>query len=216
MIENNGYTVQISVDYAKNQCLFVLNRSFYTLTRFNFHYKQHQMEMHLVHTNEHHQIVVLCFIFSTKESYTKPKLEWNKSRKRLVLSTNPRRTRAMRVMNVPTFTDESGTETDDDEESDLGSSIVSDEEHNDFLQQFWDKLPIRNSKRRVLLNRSISFDYLFQTASDNYTKTVASNEVSIDMEMVRYSGTEGVQWFVAKKQQFISYEQMDKLARCWL
>merc|ERR1719410_2137820 len=52
--------------------------------------------MHMVHTNEYQQVVVLCFIFSTKETYQKPRLEWTKSKKQLVLANTQRRTRITR------------------------------------------------------------------------------------------------------------------------
>merc|ERR1719277_616074 len=71
---------------------------------------------------------------------------------------------------------------------------------NDFLDQFWSQLPAKKTTQDIPLATPISFDYLFETSSNNFTKNVKTNEIDIDMEIFEYMGslttppyTEGVQ-----------------------
>ena len=60
---------------------------------------------------------------------------------------------------------------------------------NDFLDQFWSQLPSEKTSEDVLLANPISFDYLFETSSNNFIKNAKNNEICIDMEIYEYVGS---------------------------
>jgi len=208
-IINNGHTVQINFPSDKlNECSLYINNKYFILKQFHFHTpsehtidnKKYEMEMHLVHINEEdNEIAVLGFIFSTNNETVKyvkkPSLQLTKSRMHLILK-------------------------DDDEESDYSDDHKDD--GNDFLAQFWDQLPTHSDNEEWLLTNPISFDYLFETSSNNFSKNIKTNEIEIDMEIFEYTGslttppyTEGVQWLVSKKIHFMNKKQLNKLSSCW-
>jgi len=238
-ISNNGDTVQININ-PSNKCTLSVNNKLYSLKHFYFHTpsehtidsKQYEMEMHLVHVNEENEIAVLGFIFTTKQRYQKPKLQLTKSRMHLVLSAEKKKAKSMLVqttdddkryntLKIMSESDEESddTETDDEWEDDDGDDTKN---KNDFLAQFWNELPLKKTIDDIPLSKPLSFDYLFETSSNNFIKNVKSNSINIDMELFQYKGsltippyTEGVEWLISKTTHFINNKQLNKLRSCW-
>eukprot|EP00483_Globobulimina_turgida_P010235 UN10254 len=128
------------------------------------------------------------------------------------------------ALNVPEFTDDdesSDDETDTENLWDVDEKYDINKE-NDFLAQFWDELPLRETKNDILLSKSLCFDYLFECAGMGFEKNVETNEIQVDMELIEYTGalttppyTDGVQFVIAKKTHFIALKQLNKLSLCW-
>jgi len=245
-ILNNGDTVQININ-PSNKCTLSINNKLYSLKHFYFHTpsehtidsKQYEMEMHLVHTNQDNEIAVLGFIFTTKQRYQKPKLQLTKSRMHLVLSAEKKKAKSMLVqttdddkryntLKIMSESDEESDDTETDDEWDVDEDgdkmdINGDTKNgNDFLAQFWNELPLKKTIDDIPLSKPISFDYLFETSSNNFIKNIKTNSINIDMALFEYTGslttppyTEGVQWLISKTTQFINNEQLKKLRGCW-
>jgi len=228
-IMNNGHTVQVNID-PMNKCMVAIKGKEYKLVQFHFHTpsehcldgKQYDMEMHLVHVNEKNEIAVLGFIFTKKQRYQRPKLELTQSRAHLVLSKMLINTE----ISMQPVDEETDVDTDDDWEDDAVNGGKKKKKAarkpNDFLDQFWSQLPAKKTEKDIMLDTPISFDYLFETSSNNFVKDIESNEINIDMEIFEYMGslttppyTEGVQWMVSKKTHFIEKKQLKKLSACW-
>merc|ERR1712154_9242 len=225
-IMNNGHTVQVNID-PMNKCMVSIHGKEFKLVQFHFHTpsehtidsKQYDMEMHLVHVNEKNEIAVLGFIFSKKESYQRPKLELTQSRAHLVLSKMLINTE----ISMQPVDEETDVDTDEEWEDDkIANKKKMAKKPNDFLDQFWSQLPPKKTTKDIMLATPISFDYLFETSSNNFVKDIESNEINIDMEIFEYMGslttlpyTEGVQWLVSKKTHFINKQQLKKLSACW-
>merc|ERR1712087_588575 len=238
-IMNNGHTVQINID-PSNDCKVNIKGNVFKLVQFHFHTpsehtvdsQQFDMEMHLVHVNEKSEIAVLGFMFTTKQKYQRPKLELTKSRAHLVLSSgqgNHKKTASkLNIVKVLNEEESDDCETDDewdgngDAENALIKKLTKSKKENDFLAQFFDQLPDKKTEEDIPLKRPISFDYLFETSSNNFIKNVETNEIDIDMEIYEYKGslttppyTEGVNWMVSKRVHFMNRQQLKKLSACW-
>jgi len=235
-IMNNGHTVQVNID-PSNKCLVNIAGKEFKLVQFHFHTpsehtvdsQQFDMEMHLVHVNEKSEIAVLGFMFTTKQKYQRPKLELTKSRAHLVLSSgqsalNGKNGNTLKIMKESDDEESDDQETDDEwdaDDADL-NKLGKSKKGNDFLDQFWSQLPAKKTERDIKLKKPLSFDYLFETSSNNFVKNVKTNEIDIDMEIYTYKGslttppfTEGVNWMVSKTTHFINNKQLKKLSACW-
>lgn len=227
-IMNNGHTVQINIP-SSQKCLISIKGKTYQLVQFHFHTpsehkidsKQYEMEMHLVHANENGELCVLGFIFTVFGKRQRPKLALTQSRAHLVLSKE-----SMVKDNSKTNVDEETDEETDCEDADAdehGHAVASKSKRgNDFLAQFWDQMPSQKTKEDIPLKTPLSFDYLFECSSNSFTKNAKTNEIDIDMEMFEYDGglttppySEGVQWLVARKVQYMNVDQLTKLSACW-
>jgi len=226
-IMNNGHTVQVNID-AANKCQLIYKGKAFTLRQFHFHTpsehtldsKQYDMEMHLVHTNEKDEIAVLGFIFTTKQRYHKATLKLSKSRAHLEMMTNRNNGKKGRRHYSDEESDDQ--ETDDDYEGDSDDQKNNLKNDNDFLAQFWGQLPMKETTKDIPLKRPISFDYLFETCSNEFIKDADTKSINIDMEIFEYMGslttppyTEGVQWLVSKTTHQIHQKQLHKLSSCW-
>merc|ERR1712039_1117157 len=134
-----------------------------------------------------------------KQRYQRPKLELTQSRAHLVLSKMLINTE----ISMQPVDEETDVDTDDDWEDDAVNGG-------------------KKTDKDIMLDTPISFDYLFETSSNNFVKDIESNEINIDMEIFEYMGslttppyTEGVQWMVSKKTHFIEKKQLKKLSACW-
>merc|ERR1712130_1003201 len=235
-IMNNGHTVQVNID-PSNKCLVNIAGKEFKLVQFHFHTPSEHtvdaqlfdMEMHLVHVNEKSEIAVLGFMFTTKQKYQRPKLELTKSRAHLVLSSgqsalNGKNGNTLKIMKESDDEESDDQETDDEwdaDDADL-NKLGKSKKGNDFLDQFWSQLPAKKTERDIKLKKPLSFDYLFETSSNNFVKNVKTNEIDIDMEIYTYKGslttppfTEGVNWMVSKTTHFINNKQLKKLSACW-
>merc|ERR1712130_262200 len=235
-IMNNGHTVQVNIE-PSNDCTVNIKGNVFKLVQFHFHTpsehtvdsQQFDMEMHLVHVNEKSEIAVLGFMFTTKQKYQRPKLELTKSRAHLVLSSgqsalNGKNGNTLKIMKESDDEESDDQETDDEwdaDDADL-NKLGKSKKGNDFLDQFWSQLPAKKTERDIKLKKPLSFDYLFETSSNNFVKNVKTNEIDIDMEIYTYKGslttppfTEGVNWMVSKTTHFINNKQLKKLSACW-
>jgi len=225
-IMNNGHTVQVNID-ASNKCQLIYKGKPFTLRQFHFHTpsehtldsKQYEMEMHLVHTNEKDEIAVLGFIFTTKQRYHKATLKLSKSRAHLEMMAQRAGKKGRRHYSDEETGDE---ETDDEFEGDSDDQKNNLKNDNDFLAQFWSQLPSKKTSQDIPLKKDISFDYLFETSSNEFIKDLDSKSINIDMEIFEYQGslttppyTEGVNWLVSKTTHFINNKQLHKLSACW-
>jgi len=228
MILHNGYTVEIKIPKSA-KCMVSIKGKTYKLVQFHFHTpsehtidgKQYEMEMHLVHADENGNLCVLGFIFTVNAKYQRPKLELTQSRAHLVLSKES--------MVLDTESAMKKIPDDESDDCDTDAEWEEDDVHkagkqkgNDFLAQFFDQLPAKKTECDILLKRPISFDYLFETSSDNIVKNVKNNEIDIDMEIFEYDGglttppySEGVQWLVSKRLHQINVKQLLALSACW-
>jgi len=202
-ILNNGHTVQINIG-EENECTVTVKGKTYTLRQFHFHTpsehmlddRQYEMEMHLVHTNEEGEIAVLGFIFTVNQRYQKTSYQLSQHRH--------------------------GIDLDDEDDYDESAILKKMNPGNDFLDQFWDQLPAKKTKRDIPLENAISFDHLFEVSSQSVTKSKQRGVVTANMEMFQYDGslttppyTEGVSWMVSKVTHFINQKQLRQLSACW-
>merc|ERR1712241_1429336 len=138
-ILNNGHTVQINIG-EENECTVTVKGKTYTLRQFHFHTpsehmlddRQYEMEMHLVHTTDDGEIAVLGFIFTVNQRYQKTNYELSQHRH--------------------------GIDLDDEDDYDESAILKKMNPGNDFLDQFWDQLPAKKTKRDIPLENAISFD----------------------------------------------------------
>merc|ERR1712228_511010 len=241
-IMNNGYTVQINIP-SDAKCMLSIKGNVFKLVQFHFHTpsehtvdaQQFDMEMHLVHVNEKSEIAVLGFMFTTKQKYQRPKLELTKSRAHLVLSSGQSNHKRVgsKLNIVKVLNEEESDDMETDDEWDGDEALMQElkkklkvskgsKKGNDFLAQFFDQLPSKKTDKDIKLKRPISFDYLFETSSNNFVKNVKTNEIDIDMELFEYDGglttppfSEGVQWLVSRTEHFINKKQLKDLSSCW-
>jgi len=222
-IMNNGHTVQINIP-SSQKCLISIKGKVYQLVQFHFHTpsehkidsKQYEMEMHLVHANENGELCVLGFIFTVFGKRQRPKLALTQSRAHLALSKES-------MVNSKANADEE-TDNDTDDDGDYADEYTANrtKQGNDFLAQFWSQMPEKKTTEDIPLKKPLSFDYLFECASNKFTKNAKTNEIDIDMEMFEYDGglttppySEGVQWLVARKVAYMNVDQLTKLSACW-
>merc|ERR1712154_270994 len=191
-IMNNGHTVQVNIP-GDAKCQLVYKGKPFTLRQFHFHTpsehtldaKQYEMEMHLVHTNEKDEIAVLGFIFTTKQRYHRATLKLAKSRSHLEMMAR-KSNKARRHFDDEESDDQ---ESDDEFEGDSDDQKLNLKSDNDFLAQFWSQLPAKKTSKDIPLRKAISFDYLFETCSNEFIKDV--------------------------ERKAINNKQLHKLSACW-
>ena len=179
---------------ASNKCQLIYKGKAFTLRQFHFHTpsehtldsKQYEMEMHLVHTNEKDEIAVLGFIFTTKQRYHKATLKLSKSRSHLEMMAAKSGKKGRRHYSDEESDDQ---ETDDEFEGDSDDQKNNLKNDNDFLAQFWSQLPSKKTQKDIPLKRAISFDYLFETCSNEFVKELDTKSINIDMEIFEYMGS---------------------------
>jgi len=252
-ISNNGHTVQINVG-SKNKCILSVNAKKYQLKHFLFlmpsehtidDQSDNEMELHLVHTTEQNEIVVLCFIFSQKAKFKANKLVLNApkthwilpEKKRMSKSSSMRMSKSnkgsttiskkmIKIIGIKKDEVEQSEDAEinesDDDETDIDDEQDGKVKVNEFLQQFWDQMPSKKTKQDIPLINPLNFDFLFKNSSDNFRKNIKTNQIKIDMEIYEYFGTlrtppytEGVRWMIAKKTHFINHQQLSKLKKIW-
>merc|ERR1719461_1593157 len=238
---NNGYSIQVNIP-SLNKCNLIINNRksqvftlrefhFHTPSQYNLHSKPHEMEMHLIHHSEDKKIIVLVFVFTTKQKYTNPKIALNSSKthwifppksmeeKEVKMHTKTESVISILKMKKKQKQKEKMEESEDDETED------EDEENtnaNEFLAQFWDQMPLKKAKKNIPLSAPLNFDYLFKTCADNFSQHVKTNEININMDLYEFDGclrhppyTEGVKWYISKKTHFVNEPQLNKLKKIW-
>merc|ERR1711902_315065 len=146
--------------------------------------KQYEMEMHLVHANENGELCVLGFIFTVFGKRQRPKLALTQSRGIVDIYSQ-----IESMVNSKANADEE-TDNDTDDDGDYADEYTANrtKQGNDFLAQFWSQMPERKTTEDIPLKKPLSFDYLFECASNKFTKNAKTNEIDIDMEMFEYDG----------------------------
>merc|ERR1711971_752279 len=88
--------------------------------------KQHEMEMQMVHISEQNEIAVLAFLFSTKQRYQRSNVA------------------ELTQQNIDAIADkeESDDMETDDEEMEEQQEEENKQKVNEFLEQFFDELPL--------------------------------------------------------------------------
>ena len=170
-----------------NNKYFILKQfHFHTPSEHTIDGKQHDMEMHLVHINEkENKIAVLGFLYSTNSEIgryiKKPLLQLTKSRNHLYLKS-PQEQESMilktdQMSSMKIMQESEGDETDDaDDEQNPDSEIETDDEWdeqeqdkqkekepdvcNDFLDQFWNELPMKKTNEIYYRNQLVLTIYL--------------------------------------------------------
>merc|ERR1712228_455966 len=233
---NNGYSIQVNIP-SLNKCNLIINNKksqkytlrefhFHTPSQYNIHSKPHEMELHLIHTSEEKEIIVLVFVFTTKQKYIKPKLVLNASKSHLVFAQKEKKISSHKkkesVINILKKKKKQRRDVEESDDDETDESMDDEEYANDFLAQFWKQMPPKKTKQNIPLAVPLNFDYLFRTASDNFSKNLKTNEIKINMELYEFEGclrtppyTEGVKWFISKKTHFVNEQQLNKLKKIW-
>merc|ERR1712154_580069 len=147
----------------------------------------HQMEMQMIHTNEQNEFAVFAFLFSTMQSNMALLTQQNID---------------LLAENEESDDQETDDEMNGDEEEEVAANNVI---GNEFLNQFWNQLPLEKTSQDIVLKNGISFDHLFESSSTEFVKNDKCDKMSVDMETYEYIGsltmspfTEGVRSMVSK------------------
>lgn len=242
---NNGYSIQVNIP-SLNKCNLIINNRksqvytlrefhFHTPSQYNLHSKPHEMEMHLIHTSEDKKIIVLVFVFTTKQKYINPKIALNSSKThwifppKVVAAGDKEKsikvhTKTESVISILKMKKKQKQKQMKMEESEDDETEDDEEETNanEFLAQFWNQMPLKKAKKNIPLSAPLNFDYLFKTCSDNFSQHVKTNEININMDLYEFDGclrhppyTEGVKWYISKKTHFVNEPQLNKLKKIW-
>merc|ERR1712217_784622 len=123
---------------------------------------------------EQDEIAVLGFIFTSKQRYHKATLKLSKSRAHLEMMAQRAGKKGRRHYSDEESDDQ---ETDDEFEGDSDDQKNNLKNDNDFLAQFWSQLPAKQTAKDIPLKKPISFDYLFETSSNEFIKDLDTKSV---------------------------------------
>merc|ERR1712130_254842 len=119
--------------------------------------------MHLIHTSEDKKIIVLVFVFTTKQKYINPKIALNSSKTHWifppkVVTTGDKEksvkmhTKTESVISILKMKKKQKQQMKMEESEDDETEDEEETNANEFLAQFWNQMPLKKAKKNIPLS----------------------------------------------------------------